>query len=99
MKKDKDIKRGDINSQYANNMIAVKWFDNRGVSMVGICLEECNKVPTVTHRVKGQSAEIPVPSPEIIKVYNSGMGGNDLLNQKNSCLQIGPQVTWWALLP
>ena len=88
MKKDKDIKRGDINSQYANNMIAVKWFDNRGVSMVGICLEECNKVPTVTHRVKGQSVEIPVPCPEIIKDYNSGMGGNDLLNQKTAAYKL-----------
>ena len=25
-------------------VVAVKWFDNRGVTMVGTCLEECNKV-------------------------------------------------------
>ena len=29
MKKDKDMKRGDIDFQYANNVIAVKWFNNR----------------------------------------------------------------------
>ena len=51
--KDKDMKRGDINFQYANNVIAVKWFENRRVTMVGTCLEECNKVSTVTRRVKG----------------------------------------------
>ena len=45
MKKDKDIKRSDIDFQYANNMVAVKWFDNRGVAMVGTCLEKSNKVP------------------------------------------------------
>ena len=31
MKTDKDMKRGNIDSQYANNVVAVKWFDNRGV--------------------------------------------------------------------
>ena len=50
MKKDKDIKRSDIDFQYANNMVAVRWFDNRGVTMVGTCLEKSNKV------------SIPVPS-------------------------------------
>ena len=28
MKKDKDMKRGNIDSQYANNVVAVKWFNN-----------------------------------------------------------------------
>ena len=67
MKKDKDMKRGDVDFQYANNVVAVKWFDNRGVTMVGTCLEECDKISTVSRRVKGQSAKIPVPCPEIIK--------------------------------
>ena len=65
MKKDKDMKRGGIGFQYANNVVAVKWFDNRGVTMVGTCLEECNSVSTVTRGVKGQSAKMPVPCPEI----------------------------------
>ena len=54
MKKDKDMKRGDTDFQYANDVVPVKWFDNRKVTMVGACLGECNKVLTVTHRVKGQ---------------------------------------------
>ena len=44
MKKDKDMKKGEIDFQYANYVVDVKWFDNRGVTMVGTCLEECNKV-------------------------------------------------------
>ena len=52
--------------------------------MVGTCLEECDKISTVSRRVKGQSAKIPVPCPEIIKDYNSGMGGVDLLDQKTA---------------
>ena len=46
-KKYKDKKRGYIDFQYANNVVVVKWFGNRGVIMVG-CLEECNKVSAVT---------------------------------------------------
>ena len=61
MRKDKDMKRVNIDFQYANNVVAVKWFDNRAVTMVGTCLEECNKVSSVSRRIKGQSAKIPVP--------------------------------------
>ena len=80
LKKDKDVKRGDIDFQHANNVVAVKWFDNRGVTMKCTCLQKCNKVSTVTGRVEGQSTKIPVPCPEIIKDYKSGMGGVDLLD-------------------
>ena len=38
--------------------------------MVGICLEECNKISTVTRRVKGQSTKTFVPCPDIIKDYS-----------------------------
>ena len=48
--------------------------------MVGTCLEKCNKVSTVTHRVKGQSTKIPVLCPEIMEDYNSNIGGVELLN-------------------
>ena len=51
------MKRGDINFSYAKSVVAAKWFDNRRVTMVGICLEKCKKVSTVTRRVKGQSAK------------------------------------------
>ena len=51
------MKRRDVDFQYANNVVAVKWFDNRGVTMVGTCLEECDKISTVSRRVKGQSAK------------------------------------------
>ena len=70
MKKDKDMKRGDINFQYANHVVGVRYSDNRGVTIVGICLEECNEISTVTRRVKGQSTKISVPCPEIIKDYS-----------------------------
>ena len=88
MKKYKDMKRDDVDFQYANNVVAVKWFDNRGVTMVGTCLEECDKISTVSRKVKGQSAKIPVPCPEIIKDYNSAMGGVDLLDQQTAAYKL-----------
>ena len=68
VKKDKDMKKGDIDFQLANNVVAVKWFDNRGVTMVGTCLEECNKVSTFTCRVKEQSAKTPVHGQRLSKI-------------------------------
>ena len=38
------MKRGNRDFQYDNNMVPVKWFDNRAVTMVDACLGECNKV-------------------------------------------------------
>ena len=88
MKKNKDMKRGDIYFQYTNDKVAVKWFDNRGVKMFCTCLEERNKVSTVTSRVKGKSATIPVSCPENIKDYNSGMRNVDLLDQKRATYKL-----------
>ena len=44
MKKDEDMKRDGIDFQYDNNVIAVKWSDSCGVTMVGTYLVKCNKV-------------------------------------------------------
>ena len=88
IKKDKDIERDYIDFQYANNVVAVKWFDNRGVIMVGTSLEKCNIESTDTRRVKGQSTKIPAPCPEIVKDYKSGMGDVDLLDQKTAAYKL-----------
>ena len=66
MKKDKDIKRDDIDFQYASSVVATKSFDNFGVAIIGTCLQDCNEVSSFTRRVK-----IPVPCPEIIKITTS----------------------------
>ena len=58
------------------------WYDNRGVTIIGSCLEGCNQILSVSRRVKGKSAKILVPCPSVIKEYNNGMGGVDLFDQK-----------------
>ena len=64
----------------------------------GTCLVECIKVSTVTRRVKGPSAKKPVPCPEIIKDYNSGMGRVDLHNRKTAAYKLKGK-SWRSLLP
>ena len=88
MKKDKDVKSGYIDFQYANNVVTVKWFHNRGVAKVGSCLEEFNKVSTITCIVKGQSAKTLATCPETFKDYDSCMGGVDLLDQKTTAYEL-----------
>ena len=44
MKKDNTMKRGDIYFQYGDNIVAVKWYDNRGVTLAGTCLKGFNKI-------------------------------------------------------
>ena len=89
MKKDKDVERGDVDFQYAINMIAVKWFDNRWMTMVATCLEECNKVSTVTSRIKGQN-RVPkyLPHAKRSSKITDRYGWVDLLVQKTAACKM-----------
>ena len=60
MKKDNAMRRGDIDFQYADNVVAVKWYDNCAVTLVLTCLEGCNQISSVSCRVKDKSAKMPV---------------------------------------
>ena len=84
MKRDSAMKRDDIDFQLADNIVAVKWYDNRGLSIVGICLEECYQISSFCCRVEDKSAKMPVPCPPIVKEYKNGMDGVDLLDQRTA---------------
>ena len=64
------------------SIVAVKWYYNRGGTLVGTCLEGCNQISSVSCRIKDKSVKIPVPCPLIEKEYSNGMGGADLLDQR-----------------
>ena len=63
--------------------------------MVGTCLEESDKISTISRRVKGQSAKIPVPCLEIIKDSNFDMSGVDLLDQKTAAYKLDRKSSGW----
>ena len=84
MMKDNVMKRGDTDFQYADNIVAVIWYDNRGVTPPGTCLQGCNQISSASQRVKDKSAKTPVPCPSIVKKYNNGMVGVDHFDQQTA---------------
>lgn len=48
IKRDKDMKREDIDLTHSENIAAVKWFDNRHVTLIGTFLEGCSMVSSVS---------------------------------------------------
>ena len=88
MPNDSNMNRGDIKFQFSENIASVKWFDNRGVTLVGTALEECDQISSVSRRAKGQSSKVTVPCPKMVKDLNSNMGGVDLLDQKTAVYRL-----------
>ena len=75
------MKRGDIYYQYSEKVICVKWKDNRGVVLVGSNIDGPDDSSSVQRREKGNSSKTSFPCPQLVKSYNKGMGGADLLDQ------------------
>ena len=84
MKKDNAMKRGDIDFQYADNIVAVKQYDSHGVTLVRTCLKDCNQISPVILNVKGKSTKILVPRPSNLNEYNNGIGVVDLFDQRTA---------------
>lgn len=70
-----------------NDVVLVKWTDNRSVVMasnfVGVGNED-----TVSKWDKKEKCYINVRRPEVVKLYNHSMGGVDLLDQMISLYRI-----------
>ena len=47
---DKEMKRGDCDKKFANDVIALKWMDNRGVHLLGSNIEGISEMSTVQRR-------------------------------------------------
>ena len=82
------MKRGDYQCKFYNNIACIKWYDNKSVMLLGSHLEEVTSISTVQRRLKGSSSKIPVNCPNDIKLYNSKMGGVDLMDQLKSTYQL-----------
>ena len=56
--------------------------------LLGSHLEEITSISTLQRRSKGSSPKIPANCPNGIKLYNSKMGGVDLMDQLKSAYQL-----------
>ena len=87
-KRDKDMKREDIDLTHSENIAAVKWFDNRHVTLIGTFLEGCSMVSSVSWPMKRQGTIFLIACQRMIKEYNSGIGYVDLMNQKTASYKL-----------
>lgn len=58
---------------------AVKWFDNRPVTLLST-FTGANPITQVQRWDKKQKEAVQVPCPNIVTVYNKSMGGVDLMD-------------------
>ena len=87
MKKDKEMKRGDYQCKFYNHIACIKWYNNMSVMLLGSHLEEVTSILTIQKRLKGSSSKILVTCSNDIKLYNSKIGGVDLMHQLKSAYQ------------
>ena len=77
----KQMKRGDCEFLFSGNTMACKWMYNRSVLLLSSTLEGMNDILSVQRREKGSKTKSLVPYPKVVKLYNSSMGGVDLMDQ------------------
>ena len=92
IKKDEEMKRGDYQCKFYNHIACIKWYENKSVMLLGSHLEEITYIPTVQRRLKGSSSKIPVSCSDGINLYNSKMGGVDLMDQLKSAYQLDQRL-------
>ena len=81
---DKQMKRGDCEFLFSGNTMACKWMDNRSVLLLLSTLEGMNDILSVQRREKGSKTKSSVPCPKVVKLYNSGMVGVDLVDLRTA---------------
>ena len=77
---DKDMKRGEVASYEASGITYVKWIDNKPVHKLSNFLS-AHPLHEVKRKKKGSKEHEKVCCPNVVKQYNTYMGGVDLMDQ------------------
>ena len=85
---DKQMKRGDCKFLFSANTMACKRIDNRSVLLLSSALEGMNDILSVQRRPKGSKTKSLVPCRKVVKFYNSGMSGVDLMDQHTAAYRL-----------
>ena len=85
---DKHMKRGDCEFLFSGNTMVCKWMDVWSVLLLSSALDGMNDILSVQSREKGSKTKSSVPCPKIVKLYNSGMGGVDLMDQRTAAYRL-----------
>ena len=74
MTADRKMKRGDHDYMHSDKVACCKWFDRPSVLMLFSNIGGMSTTSTVLRRQKGSASKIQVACPDVIKMYNQGMG-------------------------
>ena len=85
---DRKMRRGDHDYMYSDKVGCCKWFDRRSVLMLFSNIEGMSTTSTILCRQKGSASKILVPCPDVIKMYNQGIGGVDLIDQRTAAYHL-----------
>ncbi|CAB4070312.1 unnamed protein product [Lepeophtheirus salmonis] len=58
----------------------LKWFDNRAVHIIS-SMNACHDIVMVNSRRNGNSKKLQIPCPNVVKLYNTHMGGVNKVDQ------------------
>ena len=78
--------------------MACKWMDNQSVLLLSSAREEgMNEISSFQRREKGLKTKSSVTCPKVFKLYNSGMGVVDLMDQRTAayCLERKSSVRFY----
>ena len=88
MTADRKMRRVDHDCMYSDKIACCKWFDRGSVLMLFSNIEGMSTTSTILCRQKGSASKILVPCPDVIKMYNQGIGGVDLIDQRTAAYHL-----------
>ena len=90
----KTVKRGTMEAIYKEDQVLVAWKDNKAVYMASNKYS-AETATTVRRFCRKEKKQLQVPIPEMIKEYNSGMGGVDYIDNSVACYRVAYRIKKW----
>ena len=94
------MKKGGCEFLFSGNTVACKWMDNRSGLLLSSAFEWMNDILSVQRREKGSKIKFSAPCLKIVKLWKSGMGGVDLMDQRTAayCLDWKSSVRFYPCI-
>ena len=77
------IPMGESDFQFSKDTTCSKWYDTQSVLLLTINADGMSGVSNIMRQTKGSEAKTPVFCPNIMKLYNNGLGGAYRLDCKS----------------
>ena len=87
------MKRGNFEYLYSDKVACCKWLDRPSVTMLFRNIEGMATASTVLCRQKGSASKIQVACQGFSKMFNRGMGGVGLIDQRAAAYHLDKKST------